>query len=351
MADTLKSVYESIGLPRLIIFLFFILLFVVAAFLGMNISSLFSDVLVRFGMNGILVLAMVPGIQAGIGLNFGFSMGIIAGLLGGVISIQLDLRGFTGFAVAILVGLILSLPIGWAYGKLLNKMKGSEMTVSTYVGFSVIALMNIFWLILPFKSPEMVWAIGSGLRQTIDLSSRYKHILNGFLRFTIPTGASGGIQVPTGLLLFFGLACLILWLFLRSKQGLAMSAAGENGKFAKAAGINEDKTRVLGTVVSTSLAAVGIIVYAQSYGFYQLYNAPLMMSFAAAAGVLIGGASVRRATISNVLIGTFLFQGLLVLGLPVANKILPEGNLSEVMRIIISNGIILYAISKSQGGR
>ncbi len=350
MADKLKSIYQSIGLPRLIIFIFFILLFVMAEFLGMNIGTMFSDVLVRFGMNGILVLAMVPGIQAGIGLNFGFSMGIIAGLLGGVISIQLNMSGFSGFAFAVITGLLISLPLGWGYGVLLNRMKGSEMTVSTYVGFSVIALMNIFWLILPFKSPEMVWAIGAGLRQTIDLSSRYKHILNNFLKFTFPVG-SNLITVPTGLLLFFGFWCLIVWLFLRSKSGIAMSAAGENGKFAKAAGIDENKTRVLGTVASTALAAVGIIVYAQSYGFYQLYNAPLMMSFAAAAGVLIGGASVRHATISNVLIGTFLFQGLLVLGLPVANKILPEGNLSEVMRIIISNGIILYAISKAQGGK
>ncbi len=350
MANTLKSIYQSIGLPRLIIFIFFILLFVLAGLLGMNISSMFSDVLVRFGMNGILVLAMVPGIQAGIGLNFGFSMGIIAGLLGGVISIQLDLQGFGGFAAAILIGLVISLPLGWGYGILLNRMKGSEMTVSTYVGFSMIALMNIFWLILPFNSPEMVWAIGSGLRQTIDLTARYKHILNGFLKFSIPTG-NGAIVIPTGLILFFAFWCFLIWLFLRSKQGIAMAAAGENGKFAKAAGIDENKTRILGTVVSTSLAAVGIIVYAQSYGFFQLYNAPLMMSFAAAAGVLIGGASVRHATISNVLIGTFLFQGLLVLGLPVANNILPEGNLSEVMRIIISNGIILYAISKSQGGK
>ena len=351
MADTLKSVYQSIGLPRLIIFIFFIMLFVMAEMLGMNIATMFSDVLVRFGMHGILVLAMVPGIQAGIGLNFGFSLGIIAGLLGGVISIQLNLYGLAGFAVAILIGLGLSLPLGWGYGVLLNRMKGSEMTVSTYVGFSVIALMNIFWLILPFNSPEMVWAIGAGLRQTIDLTARYKHILNDFLKFNIPVGGGNLITVPTGLILFFAFWCLIIWLFLHSKSGIAMSAAGENGKFAKAAGIDENKTRILGTVASTALAAVGIIVYAQSYGFYQLYNAPLMMSFAAAAGVLIGGASVRHATIANVLIGTFLFQGLLVLGLPVANKILPEGNLSEVMRIIISNGIILYAISKSQGGK
>ena len=350
MTDRLKSVYNALGLPRIIIIIFFIALIVAAGFLNLNVSSLISDILVRFGMNGILVLAMVPGIQAGIGLNFGLSLGIVAGLLGGVISIEVGLTGFGGFALAIGIGLVLSIIVGYGYGVLLNAIKGSEMTVSTYVGFSAIALMNIFWLILPFHHPDMVWAIGKGLRATIDLSSRYKHTLNNFLSFDIPM-PDGTITVPTGLILFFLACCLIVWLFLRSKSGIAMSAAGGNGKFALADGIYENKTRILGTTLSTALSAVGIIVYAQSYGFYQLYNAPLMMSFAAAAGVLIGGASVSRAKIMHVIIGTFLFQGLLVLGLPVANKLLPEGNLSEVMRIIVSNGIILYALTKAQGGK
>ena len=67
--------------------------------------------------------------------------------------------------------------------------------------------------------------------------------------------------------------------------------------------------------------------------------------------VLIGGASISKAKISHVLLGTFLFQGLLAVALPVINKFLPESNLSDVLRIIISYGIILYALSKTKGGR
>jgi simple sugar transport system permease protein len=131
---------------------------------------------------------------------------------------------------------------------------------------------------------------------------------------------------------------------------MAMSAAGENPEFTRASGINVDKMRIIGTAVSTALAALGIITYAQSYGFLQLYNAPLMMGFHSVAAVLIGGASVGRAKISHVILGAFLFQGILTVALPVANKILPEGNLSDVLRLIISNGIILYALSKTKGG-
>ena len=110
----------------------------------------------------------------------------------------------------------------------------------------------------------------------------------------------GGFVVPTGLLLFLFFMCFLVWLFMRSKTGMAMSAAGSNPMFAKAAGINVNKMRLIGTTLSTVLAAVGIIVYAQGFGFMQLYNGPMMMGFNSVAAVLIGGASPKRASISHV---------------------------------------------------
>ena len=94
----------------------------------------------------------------------------------------------------------------------------------------------------------------------------------------------------------------------------------------------------------------GQSVHAQGFGFMQLYNGPMMMGFTSVAAVLIGGASPRRACISHVLIGTFLFQSIMALALPVANQFIPESNLSEVMRLIISNGIIIYALTQTGGG-
>ena len=117
-----------------------------------------------------------------------------------------------------------------------------------------------------------------------------------------------------------------------------------------ATGINVDRMRIVGTVLSTVLGAVGILVYSQSYGFMQLYAAPRQMGFIAASAILIGGASTSRCKISHVIIGTFLFQGVLTLGMPVANMLVPGTTLSETLRILISNGIILYALTKSGGG-
>jgi simple sugar transport system permease protein len=339
--EQIKKGIKSFGFPRLIITLLFILLVIMAVVLKLPTESLLTDTLVRTGMNGIMVLAMVPAILSGTGPNFGLPIGIICGLLGVLISIEMNLSGGWGFFGAILISLPFAVLAGYLYGRLLNAVKGSEMTIATYVGFSIVSIMSIAWLLLPFKSKEMVWPIGRGLRVTISLENRFGKFLNNFLDFKI-----AGITFPTGLILFFLLFCFLMWLFFRSK----IKASGDNPRFAEASGINVNKNRIVGTVLSTVLGAVGIVVYAQSYGFLQLYQAPLMMAFPAVAAVLIGGASASKAKISHVILGVFLFQGLLTISLPVASKLVPEGNLSEVARMIIQNGIILYALTKVDGG-
>ncbi len=344
MTETVRRITNKIGLPRIIISSFFILLCLLAISIDMEFDSLLGDILRRFGMFGILVLAMVPAIQSGIGPNFALPIGILCGILGGIISIEMGLIGALGFWGAILISLPFAIIVGWVYGILLNRIKGSEMLVASYTGFSAVAFMCIMWVVLPFEHPEMVWPIGRGLRVTIALDSTFGYILNDFLAFEI-----GGLYFPTGLILFFLGACFVVWLFTRSKLGIAMKAAGDNPKFAAASGINVDNCRILGTVLSTVLGAIGIVVYAQSYGFFQLYMAPLMMAFPAVAAVLIGGASARKAKISHVIIGVFLFQGLLTVALPVANQIIKVGNLSEVLRTIVQNGVILYALTKVGG--
>ena len=336
---------EKLGIPRVIIGVFFILLCFMCLWYDLSLATLLSNTVVRMGMNSVMVLAMVPGIQCGISLNLGLPIGLVAGLVGGLLTIELGIPGWLGFGFAILVGSLIAAVCGYLYAQLLNRLKGEEMSVTTYVGFSIVSLMCIAWLVMPFKSLKLRWPLGTGLRNTIGLdSTNFKQILNNFLAFEI-----GEFVVPTGLLLFMTLCCVLVWLFSRSKTGIAMQAVGNNPRFAEAAGINVDKMRIIGTTLSTVLGAVGILVYSQSYGFMQLYTTPRQMGFVAASAILIGGASTSRCKISHVLIGTFLFQGVLTLGMPVANVLVPGSTISETLRILISNGIILYALTKSGG--
>ena len=336
---------DAFGLPRLTVALFLVFLFALGKVKGVPIYDLVTNSLSRFGMNAVMVLSMVPAVQCGIGPNFGLPLGLIAGLIGLVVSLEFHLTGITGLIAALAMGTSLGALAGVGYGHLLNRVKGQEMMVGTYVGFAAVSGMCVFWLLMPFKNPQLLWPLGGhGLRVTISLGDYFANVLDNLWAFKI-----GLVKIPTGLLLMVGAVAGAFKLFGMTRVGTAMDLAGQSEQFARAAGVNVPRMRVTGTALSTALAAFGIVLYAQTYGFVQLYLAPLMMAFPAVAAILIGGATPRAASISNALIGTLLFQTLLVITVPVTQSVV-RGDISEVIRLIVSNGMVLYALTRGQGG-
>ncbi|MBQ9433969.1 MAG: ABC transporter permease [Synergistaceae bacterium] len=377
----IRRFIQNAGWPRIIIALFLLALFIAAPFVGVRVDTSLSNTLVRFGMNGVMVLAMIPMVQAGCGLNFGLPLGIIAGLLGATLSIELNTEIMTrlvqfasqyriswltqefvdayqapiGFISAIVIAVPIAAILGWFYGKLLNRVKGDEMMIATYVGFSSVSFMCIAWLLLPYKHPSMVWGYaGQGLRTTISVEGYWLHILNDSLAVNLGDYPSmpewiNHLYIPTGMLIFFAVMALIVWIFMRTKTGTAITAVGSNPEFARASGVNVDHMRTISVMLSTVLGAIGIIVYEQSFGFIQLYMGPFYMALPAVASILLGGASVNKASILNVIIGTFLFQGILTMTPSVINSYL-QTDMSEVIRLIVSNGMILYALTRKVRG-
>lgn len=338
----IKGFIKNFGWPRIIIGLFLLGLFITGPFFGVKTDMSLNDVIVRFGMNAVLVLAMVPMIQSGCGLNFGIPVGLVAGLLGAVISLEFKLVGISGILVAFVIAMIIAVVFGYAYALLLNKVKGDEMIIATYVGYSFVFFMNMMWIILPFKNPASVQGFkGEGLRVTISIQEYWFHQISNFLSIKI----TKNFVIPTGMILFFIFMSLLVWGFFRTKIGTAITAVGSNPEFARAAGINVDNMRTVSVVFSTVLAAIGMIVYAQSFGFVQLYGAPQAFVFPTVAAILLGGASVNKASIVNVVIGTILFQGILTMTPSVINSAISL-DVSEVIRIIVSNGMIVYALTR-----
>lgn len=342
----MKKFVDKIGATTLVVSVLLVVVLVVAAFQGQSLQTLLSDMLNRAGMNGLLVLAMVPAIKSGTGPNFALPIGIEGGLFALVCCMQLDLSGWSLMIAAIALAIVLCTILGYAYGKLMNCVKGAEMTIATYTGFSIVAFFNILWLVLPFSNRKMGWMLGTGLRETIQLESfEANALISNLFSFRI-----GSVVVPTGMLLLLALGCLMVSYFFKTKPGLAIYAGGVNPQFAVAAGLNVDRSRVIANILSTVLAGVGIIVYAQGYGYAQLYNGPMNMAFPAVAAVLIGGATAAKANCVNVVLGVFVFQGLMTAAMPVANQLFTGTDLSDIMRQIIQNGVILYALTQVKKG-
>lgn len=408
--NRLRHWADQLGAPRLILIAFVFVLFAFAAAWDISIASLISDSLVRAGRNALLVLSLVPMVRGGLGLNFGLPLGVLSGIFGMLIAMEHNLAGLYGLAVAALIAVPIALVVGYAYGILLNRVRGQEMMIGTYVGFSAVALMCIFWLIVPLKNPKMIWALGGkGLRTTLDVPDKTKKVLDRagsvhLVRFrplpdatdktlaprsaliielgpfapercwvfstkgwknkklsnaddTITRlsaveggdeeGVSWALSFPTGLVIVVLLSCFLVAQFFRTPLGLAIHASGSNPMFARSSGINDQRARVWAAALSTAIAALGILVYSQSFGLVQLYTAPLLMAFPAVAALLIGGATAHRASMGQVLLGSLLFNTLLTIALPVINAII-AGDLSEPFQSVVTNGMIIYALTRDQ---
>lgn len=345
--EKLKKILAGFGLPNLVITAFLLILFILAGPAGIRIDKSLTDILFRFGINSIMVLSMVPMLQSGCGLNFGIPVGLISGMLGSVISLETGVTGIGGMFLAMTIGALIGLLMGFLYGQLLNRVKGDEMVIATYVGYFIIFLFNILWLIMPFKNPASLQSYGgAGLRQSISLQGIWSEDTNPLGIFQV----TEYLHIPWGMILLFLVLAVFVWIFFRSKLGTAMTAVGSNPDYARAGGINVNKMRVVATMLSTAIAAVGIITYQQSFGFVEMYNAPLGFVFPTVAAILMGGASINKATITNVIIGTLLFQALLVMTPTVINSLI-KIDISEVIRVIVTNGLIVYALTRKGGSK
>jgi len=336
--DKLSVKRNEMNPPQVILFVYLLVLLAAALTIRIPLAGLINEALVKWAMNGVIVLSLLPMINVGAGRNFGLPVGLSAGLVGMIFALELRLGSWQGLSVSLVVGMLVACGFGYAYAHLLNRLKGNEEIVGTFAGYSFIPVMNLFYTFVPVTNRQMLFPIGGqGLRPKVNLDPYFGKVLDHFLVLQI-----GSIRIPLGLLLFFFGIALLLHYFFKTRTGFIFSAISENEVFARFSGVSARRYRIIGIVMSTIIASIGMIVYSQSYGILHLYDGPVMMSFPAVSAIVIGGATAGRATVRQALIGTFLYQTSFLLSVPVANALLiPE--MSEILRSMITNGIILYA--------
>jgi simple sugar transport system permease protein len=192
--------------------------------------------------------------------------------------------------------------------------------------------------IIPVMNPELLLSRGYGLRSVVDLIS-VRQALETFIPLKV-----AGLNIPVlNYLLIAMVSIFIIW-FRKTKLGQDMRAVGQDRAVAGAAGIAVERTRIIAIIISTVLAGFGQIIFLQNLGTINTTNSHEQIGLFSIATLLVGGASVTKASIPNALLGVILFH-LMFLVAPTAGKnLIGSAVLGEYFRQFVSYGVIALAL-------
>ncbi len=371
---------------------------------GMRLSALFYELMGRITRNAFIILALIIPIVAGMGINFAITIGAMAAQIAILLTLNWEISGISGFLVASLLTVPLAALFGLLIGMLLNKMKGQEMIGSMILGFFANGLyqllfLYIFGTVIPIQNKDLTIVGATGIKNTMDLSVAYgfKNALDNLtiggvslkLKFAPAVYWAAGIlvavylvmfllkkksvksliiavvgagacvalmqvpvivqqfsmtQVPMATFALIALLCVFNVVILRTRLGQRFRAVGQNRAVANAAGINVNRTRITAIMMSTVLAGLGQVIFMQSFGTVQTYSAHEQVGLYAGAAILVGGASIVRATNKQAILGCILFHMLFIVAPKAGNAVFGKADIGEHFRVFVSYGVIALAL-------
>lgn len=310
-------------------------------------SGLFlvQEIIKRLGRDSFLVIALLLPVMAGMGINFGLAMGAMGSQVALILVTDWNITGALGILVAALIATPINIILGYAGGAILNRAKGREMITSYILGFFMsgvyqLTLLYCMGTIIPVESRELVLSRGFGIRNAIQLLG-IKGSLDRFLGISLKVA---GVEIPSLTFVLIAIICIFNIWIRKTKLGQEIRAVGQDMEVARTAGINVEKTRIISMILSTVLAGYGQLIYIQNIGTLATYNGTDSLALFSAASLLVGGATVNRATIPNVFIGTALFHLMFVVMPLAGNNLFGSAIIGEYFRVFISYAVITIAL-------
>ena len=323
--------------------LFVIICLIMIPLSGFSPSYVLNEVMTRLGRNSFMILSLLIPIMAGMGLNFGMTLGAMAGQIGLILVADWQIWGIPGLILAAIISVPISVLLGLMCGKILNRAKGREMITSYFIAFfmgGVYQLVVLYMMgpIIPIAHNSLKLPRGYGIRNTVSLLPMRQSIDNALAIYV------GGVKIPVLTLIIIALACLFIVWFRKTKLGQDMRAVGQDMEVARDAGINVERTRIISIVMSTVFAGFGMIIYLQNMGNFPTYTAHTNVGMFCIAALLVGGASVEKASIGNVFLGVILFHTMFVVAPFAGTKITGDSMIGEYFRVFISYAVITVAL-------
>ena len=394
-----KSRIRELARNNIVTIMFVVLCAVCLIFSGYSPSYVAYELFGRLSRNMFIVLSLIIPIVAGMGINFAITTGAMAAQIACLLVLEWGVPGIAGFLVAALLTVPLASLFGWLIGKLYNKMKGQEMIGGLVIGYFANGLYQLLFLfifdnIIPINNPNLTITGSTGIANTMDLSREggiassldklwrlpfsqavlaFAAVIAGILvigyvknheknskRLGIQLGilavAAAVCQTPPVKEVFsmvnvpmitfacVAVLCIFNVVIMRTKLGQQFRAVGQSGTVANASGINVNHVRIIAIVFSTVLAGWGQLIFVQNMGAFQTYGAHGQVGLYAGAAILVGGASVVRATNTQALVGCVLFHLMFILAPAAGKNLFGDAAIGEYFRVFLCYGVIAVAL-------
>lgn len=310
---------------------------------GLSAKMLINEIVTRIGRNAFLILSLLIPIMAGMGLNFGMTLGAMAGEIALILTADWQIWGIPGVVLSMILSIPLSVGLGLLCGKILNMAKGREMVTSYIVSYFIngvyqLVVLYMMGSIIPIAHSSIKLPRGYGIRNTVSLLNMRQCIDN------LWAIRVGGVKIPVLTFLIIALLCLVILWFRKTKLGQDMRAVGQDMNVARDAGVDVERTRIISIVISTVLAGFGMILYLQNMGNISTYSSHSQIGMFCIAALLVGGASVDKASIGNVFLGVSLFHLMFIVAPAAGAKITGDSMIGEYFRVFVSYGVITVAL-------
>ena len=310
---------------------------------GFSPSYLLNEIITRMGRNLFLVLCLLFPIMAGMGLNFAMTLGAMGAEIAVILVADWQIWGIPGVVLSMILSIPFSAFLGFICGTLQNMAKGREMITSYIINFFIngwyqLIVLYVMGAVIPIIHASIMLPRGYGIRNTVSLLNM-RQCLDDLLAIRV-----SGVKIPVLTFLLVGVFCLFIIWFRRTKLGQDMRAVGQDLEVAKAAGINVDRTRIISVVMSTVCAGFGMVIYLQNIGNLPTYTGHAQIGMFCIAALLVGGASVEKASIGNAFLGVILFHLMFIVAPNAGGYITGDSMVGEYFRVFLSYGVITLAL-------
>ncbi len=148
------------------------------------------------------------------------------------------------------------------------------------------------------------------------------------------------IRVPFLTWIVIAALCAFILFFSKTKLGQDMRAVGQDRHVAAVAGIKVNRVRIIAIMMSMVMAGWGHIIFLQNMGAFSTYGSHEQIGLYSVAALLIGGATVSKATIGQALLGVLLFHTLFIVSPAAGRQVFGDAQVGEYFRVFVAYGVI-----------